>query len=804
MVKLVKMGKALKTTKSNKDQEYEYFQYGPLAIERSGRTISIKNIGSEKDLEKIKTAIEQKRPELKKSIDNDISSLIETIKKYNPVWLLYKISYENTITDPETYREITSTAQEARIEYALSLIASVKEVGKNEPDDKVVDLFNSTLEKVRRNVGDYFMTEKSDDLNEEEREMREWCILRLLGIRGNSFFEHHIDLVTNLFTPFNDFLNKHYGISVEDFFSCYKNIEKQIINNGEIGRKNYIESKKAHKLFKDFVKNNGKKYKSIKELRTAFNNLPEVKTIFKKMGNNPFPHLFKIKPNNPKEEIIYQLLSFSFGDNIDPFLSFKKTSGWPTNDSIIYRRPILFTNKEYYCFGPIIIYRNLIQIFESLIKSKDENFFRTYYQEKTRKEYLENKTLEYFKNLLPNSQTYKNLFYRPNIQDSNFIAETDGVVIYDNNIFIIEAKSGAVSPSARRGSLERIKSETTKLVDEAYQQALRTKDYINNTQFPVFENEKGETILKIENKDVFKNIFLITTTLDPLDHLSTQLNSLKSIGLIDGKEWPWTVFIDDLRVVSEIVEFPSEFISFLQHRIRANDFPQFRSIDELDFFMFFLKEGLYFEDGNLKKVDRFTPTGYTEDLDRYYDYIGGRVSSGGKPKISIDDDFIEFIKDIEKTNKLGFTQLTTCLLSINVDSQRELLKLVEFTKNKSAKENKTVDGSISFKEFGFTIVCIKDNLSREVVVDKICLKNKYNMKLPLWFLISFENGQMDFEIFEEEWKLDEKQEKNLDQFRRMMWQKIKLSGGKIERNEPCFCRSGKKYKKCCYLRGFVF
>jgi preprotein translocase subunit SecA len=27
------------------------------------------------------------------------------------------------------------------------------------------------------------------------------------------------------------------------------------------------------------------------------------------------------------------------------------------------------------------------------------------------------------------------------------------------------------------------------------------------------------------------------------------------------------------------------------------------------------------------------------------------------------------------------------------------------------------------------------------------------------------------------------------------------AGEKIGRNDPCYCGSGKKYKKCCYLKG---
>lgn len=803
MVKLVKMGKALKTTKLNKDQEYEFFQYGPLVLERKGRYVSLKNIGSEDDLKKIRDKIKENRPNMKKGIGEDISKLIETIKQYDPVQLIHNLAFENTIIDPETYKESTSKVHEGRIELALSLVSAIKDIGNKEPDGETIKNFGLTIEKIRKNVIDYFLTEDNDKIGEEEREIREWSIMRLLGIRGNSFSEHHIDLVRELFSPCDNFLNKKYGFSSEDVINCYLDIEKQINNSFQKIVDNVKKIKETQKVFSIFAKKNIKKFSSAEDLFAAFRETKESKQLTNEIGNNPFQNLFEVNPQNEKQKIIYPLLSFNYGDNYDPFLTYEKAPGWPTNDSIVYTKPILSCDNKYYCFGPSIFFRNLIGIVESLILKKDKNFFKNKYQDEARKEYLENKTLSYFKALFPDSKIYKNLFYRPNPEDSTQIAETDGIVIFDNNIFIIEVKSGKLSTSARRGSLERIRSDAEDLLDNAYNQAIRTKNYIKNNANPIFEDGKGNKILEIKDNTIFKNIYLITSTLDPLDHLSTRLNSLKAIGLINGAEWPWSVFIDDLRVISEIVEFPSEFISFLQHRIRANDFPQFLSIDELDFFMFYLKEGLYFENGNLKNIDRFSPNGYTEDLDRYYDFIAGRVSSGDKPKIEISDDFINLIKKIEASKKLGFSQLTTNLLGIDNQSQEEILKAIKYLQNKTKVDNKTTDATFIFGEFGITFVSIKGDLSKEVIIDKICLKNKYNTKLPLWFLVILNKDSIDFEIFEDEWKEDSHQEENLEAYRQMKWTKLKQSGKKIERNDPCFCNSGKKYKKCCYLKGFI-
>lgn len=795
-----------KASSQNSDvkEEYEIVKYGPLVIERNGRNISMRNVGTSEDIANIRKVIEEKRPELKQQIDSDIKLLVGLIKEYDPKFLIHNLAFENTMGDIEKFSELTSKIQEARIEFALSLVASVKDVGAKEPKKEVIEIFNKKIEEIRNNVIQYFLTEPDNGTSEDEKEIREWSILRSLGIRGNSFFEHHIQLVKELFQSSDGFLEKNYGFNTLELTDFCTSIEEQIKDNFDKGVDNYRKVKDLHKIFQDFVKKSNTKYSKIEDLRKAFNELPEVNKISNTIDSDPFPHFFEIKPLNPKQQVIIDLLSFKYGDNYNPFLTYKKAPGWPTNDSIIYKRPIISVDGKYYCFGLIIIYRNLIPIIESLIEAKDKDYFQKHYQEKYRKEFLENKTLKYLEDLLPGATIYQNLFYRPDSKNPNYRVETDGVILYDTNIFIIEAKSGSLSQSSRRGSLLMIRKEAKRLVGEAYNQALRTKEYINNTSKPIFEQENGKPLLEITDKTKYKNIYLITTTLDPLDHLSTQLNSLKNIGLIEGKEWPWTVFVNDLQVISEIIEFPSVFISFLQHRIRANDFPQFKSIDELDFFMFYLREGLYFEDGRLKGLNGMIPTGYTEDLERYYNFKAGLVSSGVKPKVQIGDNLIKFIKEIESSKKAGFTQLTTGLLSIDVNSQQELLKLIELTQKKSDAENKTIDATLTFDNFGITVVSIKQNISKQTIIDRICLRHKYNLRVPIWFLIYFQNGKMDFEIFEGEWKPDKKQEENLEEYRRMMWLRLKKSGEKLGRNDPCFCNSGKKYKKCCYLEGFTF
>ena len=124
-----------------------------------------------------------------------------------------------------------------------------------------------------------------------------------------------------------------------------------------------------------------------------------------------------------------------------------------------------------------------------------------------------------------------------------------------------------------------------------------------------FEYENGEEALVIKNKEDFADFWMINVSAENLGHLAAHLNSLRALNLMQVSEWPWSVFVNDLRVISELIEFPSEFFHYLQKRIRLNEFPQFSSSDELEIFMFYLHRGLHFDEEKLSKLEMFLADG---------------------------------------------------------------------------------------------------------------------------------------------------------------------------------------------------
>ncbi|KNZ68664.1 Preprotein translocase subunit SecA [Thermincola ferriacetica] len=791
-----------------KKDDYECFQQGPIKVERIGRFVRMSSDWRPGEFEKHIQFMQENRSELQAEINRKIGEILDLIEQYDPLELMTTVSTKNCFSDPEQYSEPTHEGKEAYMEYAQSLIMGHNKLGiGNSVTEEAIEKFNNLIQEILNDVTWFFGSEAAEGRREpKEDELRFMSILRCLFLRGDSFEQHHLELVQGLYELHDAFLKEKIGFSTVEIIEGLQEIERQLNENIRTLIDYFKKIKELHQLFIEFVdKQDFDNVSNFEELRDIYNSLPEVKE--KKQGLDELYKksekiIFIIEPNEKIPRQLLDLLSCSFGEN-ELFVAFEKAPGWPTNDSIIYSKPLVSYGEKYYCFIPQVLFRNIGNILEDLIKQIDENYYKTTYQEK-RAEYLERKALEYFSKIFPQALILHKVFYDVTENGTTKKCECDGLVLFDGNLFIIEAKAGSLSTSARRGGLERIKRDVAELIDKAYVQALRTEHYINTCSQPRFEFEDGTEALVL-NKEKLHDVFLVNVTLESLGHLSTQLNSLKIFNHLQGEKWPWSVFINDLRIISELIECPSEFLTFLKRRIRVNDYPQFYTTDELDFLMYFFKEGLYFEDGKLGDINLLTLTGYTDEMDRYYNFLAGKVSSGEKPRLRISEEYKKLINDIEATGKEGFTRVTTFLLSCSFETQQTILEYIKTIEAKLRDDSRDHDFTLYFKEANAGLLVAVTSKSIEEALNSLdshCELKMYQTHFENWFLVVIcvnDKGErkIDFKVYQKKWEHNSELEQRLEEFKKRKWDMVTKSRQKVGRNELCPCGSGLKYKKCC-------
>jgi len=583
------------------------------------------------------------------AIKSTILKIIEEIKNiaqnYDPFTLLtYIMSYITSGAPTDHYGEVGQKLL-CHLEYALSLITALEGEKSNiQPPPNVISDFIKKIIQIFNLLVFYYQTEEKKD---KYREVRVNSITTFITTRGDSYPSHHIALIKGLFSPHENFLKRHFSFNIDNYFQYIKEIENQL-------------------------------NKSLKDFNLTFeNHKSDLKdeSIIKKLADD-YRQIYVIHPNVDLPEEFLNLFSISLGDN--SVFNEWKIPLWPLNDSEIYNKPLIRLRGKYYAFGISILNSNIKNILENLIQRKDAHYFSRSY-EKARGKWLELIGSKCFKKIFPDTEVYGRLYY-PLSEDPNDKTDTDGLILFDNNILIIEAKATKYKIPARRGSLKSIKEFVNNTIDKAYVQAKRTKEYIQKNNIARFEDETGKEILVETGK--YENFFLINVTLEKLNFISSRLHDVKDLGFIEGNLWPWSVYINDLRVISKIIESPSIFLSYLINRLEENNRNKLLTSDELDYFMYFLEAQMGIYDSKLNGLKLGVIDQMTMKLDAYY-YYGSK-----KPIFKIPKRIKEIIKILEIQRNSGFSKVTLFLLNLPQSQMTEFARRIKSHARRSRQQKK--------------------------------------------------------------------------------------------------------------------
>jgi len=338
-------------------------------------------------------------------------------------------------------------------------------------------------------------------------------------------------------------------------------------------------------LMPQFLKENPDLYNSENPFNVTLHSLDNIKSSDK---------IFWILPTNEIEEKIYTEITHNFGEN-SKFLKPEKFKAFPLGDSIIYNKPLIKINGNFYCFSLLLTYRNIFSILSSLLEKADLDYFKSTFtgnsSSNSKDNYLESKTKEVFEKLIPEAQFYLNLEY--SVEENGVIKKTELDILgeSDKAIYIIEVKAGELNKKHRRGALKGLKQRLDEIINMGSYQCERAKKHIESQPNPQFKYAANETshILEID-KSKKKEIFKITITFEQLGFISANLKILVNNGVLNPDyKWSWITSIYDLMIFAELIENEVQFIEYLKHRLELYDREDIRFFDEIDLLEYFLE-----------------------------------------------------------------------------------------------------------------------------------------------------------------------------------------------------------------------
>lgn len=329
-----------------------------------------------------------------------------------------------------------------------------------------------------------------------------------------------------------------------------------------------------------------------------------------------------------------------------------------------------------------------------------------------RANYLEQRSVGLLAELLSAADVHRNIQYFVPAENTDEAAagpasytkrvEADALLLVDDIAIIVEAKAGWLRPDARSGDPSLLRQDLSKLITHAAEQAKRLRQRISadgGLRLP------GDTWLDLSH---VREVHLVAVTLEDTSGIVTATSDLVDHGLLSEDAIPWTVSLQDLRVISEIVQRPAEFVLYLRRRTDPATTRINYSLDELDLFMEFLTTGLYVEpdpDQRLAELPQFGQPdeahrelyeqqvprflfSRTDDLDAWFLYrYGPRTAPAERPTLPIDPAIAQVVDHLAQQASPGWLSIGTTLLSHSLAQQEQFADMIAELRQMTLDDN---------------------------------------------------------------------------------------------------------------------
>ncbi len=560
---------------------------------------------------------------------------------------------------PEDYRFLTERLKSASDSSTIKRIGDLAEEATDEERHRASVLeFIRTHTQIVRNWGypsQVFETVKSlvapleDDIESE------------LGIRLESLLDMFMQITNEIQERVNEHWRKLRRVWTEDSTEGAARVYHEVFD----GLTNSVEETI------EFGRSKGYGIEHMRTWLTAHSDmrLSSIYTFCIEELLTAYPK----KCDRDKLEHVFNLISLSFGA-LDGFNRDHLFLGNP-----VWESPFIALNDgQYFIPIPGLFVSFAIEVVERILQ-ENNNLFKRY--EKYRGEFLENEAEIALKNLFPSAEIYRGNIWKDSETGKEF--ENDILVIIDSYMIVVEAKSGKIAGSARRGGTLRLKSTVNNLIIDASEQSARFAAYLANNKGEHEFSTKDGRINKVDNRGVIRTIRL-NVTLDLLSGLSSGWPELQAAGFIpkDLDVAP-TISLAELEIVSIILEDEVTALHYLVRRAAFEVNAQYHG-DEIDLLAFYLKSGLNVGEAEFDNYT-FALLGESELIDPYFmqDIHGVKVD---KPELRLSQLWKDILQRIEKTRPHRWTELGHILLNFDYDGQIQFeLELEEFKRKAASR-----------------------------------------------------------------------------------------------------------------------
>ncbi len=795
----------------------EVLQYGPIKMTRYGKLTIQEAHFSEEQHKEFKENLINHYPVVCADINKIILEIVSIVKNVDPVSLL-TIAYQQMAmlhlrTEKESSISFEQVISAQFLGYLQNVIVSVSPDKSDTIEENDFDKLKGLHESLCRNITpvyhmcDAAKRQKEGNFDEEAEEITFIARLFYNFVAGKQYQFLESEILEKLLSVHNEVFQELFAIDVQNFIQAINSIQHSLTKGmieAFIDLKNF-QKDSLDKLFEKIKDFNGNE-ENIRELmQDVIRENGWQERVESAFGRTFFSDLFDLQKVTNLPIKLLDALSLSPSEDKSFFDDKDEFKGWPFRYYPIRAKPFLKVDAKYYCFNLYNltdhIYRALYKVIIGLKPSYVDEWQRK------QADVSEQYTFELFHKLLPHSNIHKKVWYEDSSEKTKKWCEADGVICFDDNLFIVEVKAGAFSPYSPTTDFEGFQKSINDLIGKPYKQGKRFLKYLESAETVQLFNEDRNVIDTLQLGS-FRNVILCCVTLEQLTNLGGKLAELKSIGTeIDITKRPvWSISIDDLRVYVDLIKNPLIFCHYLEQRNSA--LLQLKNLvvaDELDHFGAYLEHNNYaMHFGQLPEMSKLQFHGYRNPLDKYYKdkLLGDNVEP---PIQKLPPMVQEIINVLSSQNKKGCSKVASYILDYGGKARdqfavhvQKCLLLQQQTGKAKIFSMGGLNLSVTCEQDGVHLI-IPSNFRNDVLAAMLPKNDNFRILLKLKFDNEFKIYDVDFIFFTAE---DINQE-NLEELKALAKiqtnNRIKnyiIENKKIGRNDQCPCGSGEKYKRC--------
>lgn len=374
-------------------------------------------------------------------------------------------------------------------------------------------------------------------------------------------------------------------------------------------------------------------------------------------------------------------------------------------------RPILHDGEGNYLPSGIdtVLYGIRDRLTSALKGTKNWNRF-----DRHRAKLLETRAIAAIEEGLYADWSHSSVCYRYTDEDGKRVeGEADGVIRAGSVLVLVEAKAGSLAPSARRSAPARLEKGLTDLVVAAHEQ-------LSNSYEALVEGKATEVLdadgkpLEL-NLDGISRVVRVAVSLEDLSPVAPAVWQLQEAGLLPADErTPWVVGVHELELICDLCESPGQLLHYILRRQRSTR-QHIWAMDEMDFFMRYLDDGLYFEDELADGKTEISLQSHTEALDAYLYGAQEKRPKTKRPKQRINNATRSLLTQIANTDSDAAIEAQAMVLEMNDDCRERVSAGIRQMARKTHRDGRPHDMTLIFGEdFGISIHSVPPSLADEL------------------------------------------------------------------------------------------